>query len=156
MERVLVILKPDAIQRRLIGRIIERFECKGLKIVGMKMLKVSKKQAEKLYAVHKSKKFYLTLVNFITSSPVVVMVLEGVQAIGVVRKLLGKTFALEAEPGTIRGDFGMSICHNLIHASDSLDSAKYEIPIFFKETELLKYELIDHNFVYNPDDLKQV
>lgn len=139
MERTLVLLKPDAVQRRLIGRIISRIEEKGLKIVGLKMIRVSRELAEKHYAEHREKPFYPELVSFITSAPVVAMVVEGPKAVETVRKMMGKTNPLEAEPGTIRGDFGLSVTMNLIHGSDSQASAAREIALFFREDEILSY-----------------
>jgi len=124
-------LKPDTVRRKLIGRIIQRFEDKGLEIVEMKMLKIPKELAEKLYEEHKNKDFFKSLVDFITSGRVVVMVIEGENAISVVRKMIGKTNPLEAEMGTIRGDFGYSTPDNLVHASDSQESAKREMQLFF-------------------------
>ncbi|HIP15846.1 MAG TPA: nucleoside-diphosphate kinase [Methanothermococcus okinawensis] len=130
-ERTFVMLKPDTVRRKLIGRIIQRFEDKGLEIVEMKMLKIPKELAEKLYEEHKNKDFFKSLVDFITSGRVVVMVIEGENAISVVRKMIGKTNPLEAEMGTIRGDFGYSTPDNLVHASDSQESAKREMQLFF-------------------------
>ncbi len=143
MERTLVLLKPDAVQRRLVGRIISRIEEKGLKIVGLKMVRVSRELAEKHYAEHREKPFYPELVSFITSAPVVAMVVEGPKAVEVVRKMMGKTNPLEAEPGTIRGDFGLSVTMNLIHGSDSPASAAREIALFFREDEILSYTTAD-------------
>jgi len=139
MERTLVVLKPDAVQRKLVGDIITRIERKGLKIAAMKMLRVEADLARRMYAPHEEKNFYAPLLEFITAGPVVAMVLEGVGAIAVVRKMLGKTFGPEAEPGTIRGDFGMSKRYNIIHASDSPDAAGREIPLFFADAEILEY-----------------
>ncbi|WP_131006904.1 nucleoside-diphosphate kinase [Methanofervidicoccus abyssi] len=130
-ERTFVMLKPDTVRRKLIGRIIQRFEDKRLEIVEMKMLKIPKELAEKLYEEHKNKDFFKSLVDFITSGRVVVMVIEGENAISVVRKMIGKTNPLEAEMGTIRGDFGYSTPDNLVHASDSQESAKREMQLFF-------------------------
>ncbi|MFH1423246.1 MAG: nucleoside-diphosphate kinase [Planctomycetota bacterium] len=147
MERTLIILKPDAIQRRLAGEIISRIEKKGLKIVGMKLMHVDKTLAEKHYEVHKGKPFYNSLVDFIISGPVIVMIIEGSKAIAVMRKIMGKTFGFEAEAGTIRGDFGVSTQFNLIHGSDSEESAKREVSLFFKEQELLSYSMPDDKFL---------
>jgi len=130
-ERTFVMLKPDAVKRKLIGRIIQRFEDKGLEIVEMKMLKMSRELAEKLYEEHRGKDFFEKLINFITSGRVVAMVIEGEEAISVVRKMVGKTNPLEADMGTIRGDFGYSTPDNLVHASDSRESARREIELFF-------------------------
>ncbi len=146
-QRTLVLLKPDAVNRRLMGEIISRFEKKGLKIVAMKMLWMSRERAEKHYEVHKDKPFYESLIDYITSGPIVAMVLEGDRAIEVVRKMMGKTNGIEAEPGTIRGDFAMSIQNNLVHGSDSEESAKREIPIFFDDSEILDYSLVDEVWI---------
>ena len=147
MERTLIILKPDAVQRRLAGSIISRFERKGFTIAAMKLLKVDEDRARNLYSVHEGKPFYESLVSFITSSPVVPMVIEGARAIAVCRKLLGATFGHEAEPGTIRGDFGCSNQYNLIHGSDSPESAEREIPIFFSPEEIVSYEMADGDWL---------
>lgn len=152
LEKTLIIIKPDGIQRQLVGRIISRFEEKGLKIIGLKLIKVSLRQAEELYAIHRKKSFYKGLVKFITASPVVVLVLEAVDVISICRKLIGATMGPDAEPGTIRGDFGSGTTYNLIHASDSQDATQKEIPIFFKDTELLDYRLNTHNWIYSQDD----
>jgi len=143
MERTLVLLKPDAVQRRLVGRIISRFEDKGLKIVGMKLMQVTRELAERHYAEHRGKPFFSELVSFITSSPIVAMVVEGPGAISEVRRLMGKTNPREAAPGTIRGDWGLSITMNLVHGSDSPASAAREIPIFFSDEEILDYSTAD-------------
>jgi len=148
MERTFVMIKPDGVQRGLIGKIIERFERKGLKIVALKMLKLSKELAKKQYEVHREKSFFKGLVNFVTSGPVVVMVVEGKNAIKAVRNLIGATDPLEAIPGTIRGDFGMEIGRNIIHASDSENSAKKEIYLFFNENEICEYSRIDEEWLY--------
>lgn len=143
MERTLVLLKPDAVQRRLVGRIIARFEEKGLKIVGLKLLWVTKELAERHYAEHQGKPFYPELLGFITTGPVVAMVVEGPRAIETVRRMMGKTNPLEADPGTIRGDFGLSVTMNLVHGSDSPASAAREIPLFFQDAELFTYDMAD-------------
>lgn len=149
MEKTLIILKPDAIQRGLAGRIITRFEEKGLQIAAMKAMKVSKDLAEKHYAVHKGKPFYERLVQYITSSPVIVMVLQGVNAITISRKMMGATFGSKAEPGTIRGDFGVSNSFNLIHGSDSPEAAAFEIGLYFKPEDLLTYERASEKWIYD-------
>lgn len=149
MEKTLIILKPDAIQRGLAGRIITRFEEKGLQIAAMKAMKVSKDLAEKHYAVHKGKPFYERLVQYITSSPVIVMVLQGVNAIVISRKMMGATFGSKAEPGTIRGDFGVSNSFNLIHGSDSPEAAAFEIGLYFKPEDLLTYERAAEKWIYD-------
>ncbi|MEM7262244.1 MAG: nucleoside-diphosphate kinase [Planctomycetota bacterium] len=143
MERTLIILKPDAVQRRLAGEIIQRFERKGLKLVAMKLMQISKETAETHYGPHKGKPFYDSLVSFMTSAPVVTMVLEGHKAIEVCRKLMGATFGFDAEPGTIRGDFGISNQFNLVHGSDSPEAAAKEIDLFFDAGDLLEYSLAD-------------
>lgn len=131
MEKTLVILKPDCVGRRLVGRILSRFEEKGLAIAGMRMEMIDRETAERHYAEHKGKPFYPGLVDFITSAPVVVLALQGVEAIAVVRKMVGATSGRAAEPGSIRGDFGMSKGFNLVHASDSPESAARELDLFF-------------------------
>jgi nucleoside-diphosphate kinase len=141
MERTLIILKPDAVQRQLVGQIISRFEAKGLRIVAMKMMRISRELAERHYAVHKGKDFYPRLIDYITAGPVVVMVLRGAKAIEVSRKMMGKTFGSQAEPGTIRGDYALCDTFNLVHGSDSPDSAAYEIGLYFDEGEMLSYDI---------------
>ncbi len=139
MERTLVIIKPDAVQRGLIGEIISRFERRGLRIAAMKFMQITPELAHRLYAVHKGKAFFEGLIEYITSSPVVLMVLEGNNVIEIVRRTMGATNPAEATPGTIRADLGLEIGRNLVHGSDSPESAAYEIPIFFKEEEILSY-----------------
>ncbi len=139
VERTLILLKPDAVQRGLIGAIISRIERRGLKIVGLKMMRVTPELAERHYGEHKGKPFYEPLVRFITSAPIVAMVVEGPQAIAVMRAMMGKTDSKQAEPGTIRGDFGLSNRHNLMHGSDSPESATREIALFFTPEELHAY-----------------
>lgn len=139
MEKTLVLLKPDALQRGLAGEIIARLEKKGLKIVALKILRMDKGLAERHYNVHKGKPFFAGLVEFITSGPIVAMALEGRKAIEVVRKIMGSTDSAEAPPGTIRGDLGVDLGHNLIHGSDSTETAKKEISIFFTPGEILSY-----------------
>ena len=133
MERTFVILKPDAVQRGLVGEIILRFERRGLKLVAMKMLQVSDELAQEHYAVHAERPFFKGLIEYITSSPVVASVLEGTGAIGVVRSTVGATKPAEAAPGTIRADFGLEIGRNLVHASDGPDTAASEIALWFGE-----------------------
>ena len=152
MERTLVIIKPDGVQRQLIGRIITRLEEKGLKIIGLKMVEVKPAQAEKLYAIHRKKGFYQGLIKFITAAPVVVLVIEAREAVSICRKLLGATFGVDAEPGTIRGDFGSGITYNLVHASDSAEISLNEILLFFKDNELLDYKLNTATWIYSPDE----
>ena len=140
MERTLVILKPDAVERGLVGQIIAKFEARGFTIKGLKLARLDGKRAEENYAVHKGKPFYEPLIEFITSAPVVLMVLEGEQAISVVRKMMGATFCTDAEPGTIRGDLGLGQTRNIIHGSDSPETAQKEIALFFSEDELVGEE----------------
>ena len=147
-------IKPDGVQRRLIGRILQRFEDKGLRLIGLKLLSVSQAQAENLYGIHKERPFYGSLMKFVTASPVVVIAVEGNQAIAVVRKLLGATFGFNAEPGSIRGDFSCSKGYNLVHGSDSPEAAAREIPIFFGANELVKYEHVDNVWVLEEPERK--
>jgi len=135
-ERTFVMLKPSAVERGLLGEIISRFERKGLRILAMKMIRMRREEAERLYEVHRGKHFYEQLVSTIAGSRVVVMVLEGRSAISVVRKMIGATDPINAEPGTIRGDLGLDITDNLVHASDSKESYEHEHRIFFQESEL--------------------
>ena len=140
MERTLVIIKPDAVQRGLIGEIVARFERRGLRIVALKLIHIDEALARRHYAVHEGKSFYEPLVRYITSSPVAVMVLEGNKAIEIVRRTMGATNPVEATPGTIRADFGLEIGRNLVHGSDGAETAAFEIPLFFTEAEILSYE----------------
>jgi nucleoside-diphosphate kinase len=140
MERTLVLLKPDCVQRRLMGRVISRFEEKGLNIIAMKMLQVTPDLAKKHYAEHVNKPFYPGLEKFITASPIVAMVIEGLEAIRVVREMLGATSGLKAAAGTIRGDYSSSRQMNLVHASDGSDAASREIALYFQGAEVLPYE----------------
>jgi nucleoside-diphosphate kinase len=149
MERTLIILKPDAVHRGLCGEILSRFEKKGLQIVGLKMMKISQSLSETHYEAHKSKPFYAGLVKFMTSSPVIVLALAGKDAINIARKMMGKTFGSQAEPGTIRGDFGVSNSFNLIHGSDSPESAQRELGLFFKPEELLDWTPVSQSWVYD-------
>jgi nucleoside-diphosphate kinase len=148
IERTFVMIKPDGIQRGLIGKLIERFEQGGLKIVAMKFLSVSQDIAQKHYEIHKGKKFYKKLLEYITSGPVLIMVWEGDKVVERVRKIVGKTDPLEARPGTIRGDFAQQIGRNLIHASDSLENARNEINLWFIDQEIISYKKIDETWLY--------
>lgn len=139
MERTLLLIKPDGVQRGLAGRILARFEEKGLKLAGLKMLTISRDLAARHYAAHKGKPFYEDLVRYMTSAPVVAAVIEGPRAIKVTRRLMGATFGWKAEPGTIRGDFSASTGFNLVHGSDSPESAAQEIELFFQPGELVHY-----------------
>jgi nucleoside-diphosphate kinase len=142
MEKVLLIIKPDGVQRGLVGKVISRFEERGLKIAGLKLMKLSKEKAEELYSPHRGKPFYEPTVKFMTSSPLVAVVLEGRLAINLVRTTIGATKPQEAIPGTVRGDFSTSIQLNIVHASDSPENAEREIAIFFDKNEILDYPLI--------------
>ncbi|HOD52669.1 MAG TPA: nucleoside-diphosphate kinase [Candidatus Hydrogenedentes bacterium] len=139
VERTFVMIKPDAVGRRLIGEVIGRYEAKGLKLVGLKMQIVSRALAEKHYAEHLGKPFYPGLLDFITSGPTIQMVWEGEEAIAMARKLNGATNSREADAGTIRGDFGLTVQNNLVHASDAPDTAKREIALYFEPAELWEY-----------------
>ena len=142
-QRTFVMVKPDGVERGVIGEVISRLERKGLKIVGMKMLKIGEELAKNHYAEHKEKPFFDSLVAYITSGPVVAMVVEGKEAIRVVRTLVGATNPVDASPGTIRGDFGMDLGRNIIHASDGKETAEYEINLWFKREEICDYKRID-------------
>jgi nucleoside-diphosphate kinase len=139
MERTLVLVKPDGVQRGLIGEIVARFERKGLKVIGLRMLDVSRPLAEQHYAVHAGKDFYAGLVDFITSGPVAAVALEGPDAIATVRRMIGRTMPNEAEPGTIRGDLGISGLRNLVHASDAPDTAAAELALWFGPLAVVDY-----------------
>jgi nucleoside-diphosphate kinase len=152
MERTLILLKPDAVQRGLVGAIISRFEAKGLKIAGAKLMRITRDLAERHYAPHKGKDFYEPLLAFITSGPAVAMVLEGNDAVRVVRSMMGPTFGPDAPAGTIRGDWGMSKRYNLVHGSDSLETAAREIALFFRPEGLLSYDRAADEWVYARGD----
>jgi nucleoside-diphosphate kinase len=136
MERTFIAIKPDGVQRQLVGQVIQRFETKGFKLVGLKLMQVSRDLAEKHYDVHREKPFFAGLVDFITSGPVAAMVWEGDGVVAASRKIIGSTNPLSAEPGTIRGDFGVSIGRNLIHGSDAVETAQREIALWFNDEEL--------------------
>jgi len=140
MERTLVIIKPDAVQRGLVGPILTRLERRGLRLAAMKFIQITPELASRHYHVHQGKPFYKGLVEFITSGPVVVAVIEGMDAINTVRKTMGATNPAQAEPGTIRADYALEIGRNLVHGSDGAETAAYEIPLFFTEAEILSYE----------------
>lgn len=140
MERTLVLLKPDCVQRRLMGRVIARFEDKGLNFIAMKLMRVTKELARRHYAEHVAKNWYPNLENFITGGPILAAILEGPDAVRVVREMLGATNGLKAAAGTIRGDFSSSQQMNLVHASDGAESARREIDIFFQPEEIQAYE----------------
>jgi nucleoside-diphosphate kinase len=147
VERTLVILKPDAVQRGLIGQITTRLEQRGLKLAGMKLIQIDHDLAARHYAVHKGKPFYEGLIKYITSSPVVVQVWEGKRAIDTVRRTCGATNPIDAEMGTIRADFGVEIGRNLIHASDGAETAAYEIPLYFNDTDLVTWSRANDQWI---------
>jgi len=142
LERTLAIIKPDSVEKGIIGEIMARIDSAGLKIVGMKMLQLTKDRAEGFYAVHKDKPFFADLVEFMTSAPVVVLVLEGENAIGIWRETMGVTNPEEAAEGTIRKDYGTDIQHNATHGSDATDTAAFEVSYFFEDHEVVKYEWV--------------
>ncbi|MDN5293161.1 MAG: nucleoside-diphosphate kinase [Eubacteriales bacterium] len=148
MERTFVMIKPDGVQRGLVGEIIRRYEQKGFKIVAMKLMQVTRELAEKHYAEHKGKPFFEGLVSYITSGPVVAMVLEGRGVIAAVRAMNGATNPAQAAPGTIRGDLAIEVGRNVVHGSDSPESAEREIAIYFREEELCSYKKIDEEWLY--------
>jgi len=148
LERTYVMVKPDGVQRGLISEVVFRFEKRGLKIVGMKMLQIPRELAEEHYGEHKGKPFFEALVGYITSSPVVAMVLEGKNAVAAAREMMGATDPQKASPGTIRGDFGLDIGRNVVHGSDSTASAEREINLFFKPEELVEYKLENERWIY--------
>jgi len=148
MERSLVLIKPDAIQRALAGQIISRLERKGLKIVAMKMLHMDKNLARRHYAIHKGKAFFDDLVSFITSSPLIAIVFQGENAVQIIRQMMGETDPAKALSGTIRGDFGIDVGHNLVHGSDSPQNAYREIDLFFSEEEIFDYDRELDSWVY--------
>jgi nucleoside-diphosphate kinase len=151
-ERTLILIKPDAVKRRLSGRILTRFEERGLRLVGMKLIQVTKELSQKHYAEHVSKPFYPLLEEFITSGPVVAIVAEGPGAVAVVRAMMGPTNGRDAAPGTIRGDYGLSRQMNLVHGSDSPDAAKREIELYFRPEELLDYQTPLSDHICAPDE----
>ncbi|AKP47580.1 MULTISPECIES: nucleoside-diphosphate kinase [Bacillus] len=148
MERTFLMIKPDGVQRNLIGEIVSRFEKKGFQLVGAKLMTVTKELAEKHYQEHKERPFFGELVEFITSGPVFAMVWEGENVIATARQMMGTTNPKDAAPGTIRGDFGLTVSKNVIHGSDSPESAEREIGIFFKEEELVEYSKLINQWIY--------
>ncbi|MEA4924677.1 MAG: nucleoside-diphosphate kinase [Syntrophomonadaceae bacterium] len=148
MERTFAMVKPDGVQRGLAGEIVSRFEKKGIKIAALKLMRITPELAAKHYAEHKEKPFFADLVSFITAGPVVAMVLEGENVIAMVRTMMGATNPQDSAPGTIRGDFGMTIDKNVIHGSDSAESAVREINIFFSENELVAYTKAEEAWIY--------
>jgi len=149
-ERTLIIIKPDAVQRHLAGQIIGRFEAKGLKLVAAKLMQISEELARRHYAAHQDKPFFKPAVEFMTSAPSLLMVWEADGIVDMTRKMIGSTFGYDAQPGTIRGDFGCSQRYNLIHGSDSSESAEKEIRLFFTPDEIIGYDLTDSPWLYSP------
>ena len=147
MQRTLILLKPDCIHRRLAGTVLQRFEQKGLRLVGLKLVQPTRELAEKHYAVHKGKPFYESLLGFLTSGPTVALVWEGREAVTVARTLMGPTDGTKAPPATIRGDFALSVQNNLVHGSDSPENAAIEIALWFKPGELVAYRATDADWV---------
>ena len=148
MERTFLAVKPDGVQRALVGKIISRFESKGFKLVGLKLMQVSKELAEKHYGEHKGKPFFNGLVGFITSGPIVAMIWEGKGVINSVRKMMGKTNPQDADLGTVRGDFGIDIGRNVVHGSDGPESAVREINLFFKSEEIINWQPEIQKWIY--------
>jgi nucleoside-diphosphate kinase len=148
MQRTLVIFKPDCVQRRLVGQVLERFEAKGLRVAGLKLIQVDRALGEKHYAEHAGKPFFEGLIEFITAGPVIVGVLEGNEAITVIRTMLGATNGAAAAPGTIRGDFSISKQNNLVHGSDSPESCQREIALWFKPGEIVEYAIAGSEWVF--------
>jgi nucleoside-diphosphate kinase len=147
MQRTLILLKPDCVQRRLVGTILARFEQKGLRIAAMKLLVASRELAAKHYAAHASKPFYESLLSFLTSGPTVALVLEGREAVAVARAIIGATDGVKAAPGTIRGDYALSVQNNLVHGSDSPENAAAEINIWFAPSELAEWAPVDADWI---------
>jgi nucleoside-diphosphate kinase len=147
MQQTLILLKPDCIHRRLVGVLLQRFEQKGLRLVALKLVQASRTLAEKHYAVHKGKPFYDSLLQFLTSGPTVALVLEGREAVAAVRNLMGATDGIKATPGTIRGDYALSVQNNLIHGSDSPENAAAEIALWFRPEELVAYPPVDQGWI---------
>ncbi|HET7830597.1 MAG TPA: nucleoside-diphosphate kinase [Candidatus Limnocylindrales bacterium] len=152
VQRTLLLVKPDGVQRQLVGRVLTRFEERGLKIVGLKLVQTDRALAEQHYAVHREKPFFAGLVDFITSAPLVAAALEGPNAIAVVRAMNGATRPHEAEPGSIRGDFALETAQNLVHASDSPENAEAELALWFRPEELLAYEREVDRWVLAPEE----
>jgi nucleoside-diphosphate kinase len=148
LERTLVIIKPDAVQRGLIGEVIARFERRGLRMVALKLMQIDESLARRHYAIHEGKPFFEPLILYITSGPVVLLVLEGKEAIDVVRRTMGATNPAEAAPGTIRADFGLEIGRNLVHGSDGPETAAFEVPLFFDEEEIVSYERDSDRWIF--------
>jgi nucleoside-diphosphate kinase len=152
IERTLVLVKPDGVQRQLTGRILARYEERGLKVIGLKLVRVDRDLAERHYAAHREKPFFASLVDFITSAPLVALALEGPNAISVVRAINGATRPHEAAPGTIRGDFALETAQNIVHASDGAAAATSELALWFSDAELLEYERDVDRWVLAPEE----
>ena len=152
IERTLVLVKPDGVQRQLVGRIIGRYEERGLKLVGLKLVRVDRTLAERHYAAHREKPFFRGLVDFITSGPLVALALDGPNAIGVVRAINGATRPHEAAPGTVRGDFALETAQNIVHASDGPEAAAEELALWFRPAELVEYDRDVDRWVLAPND----
>jgi nucleoside-diphosphate kinase len=148
VERTFLAIKPDGVQRKLIGEIIGRYEAKGFTLVGLKLMQVSRELAEQHYDVHRERPFFASLVEFITSGPVVAMVWEGDGVVASARKIIGATNPLAAEPGTLRGDFGVSIGRNIIHGSDAIETARREVSLWFKDEELVSWQPSNYSWLY--------
>ena len=148
IQKSFVMMKPDAVQRRLMGKILSRFEDKGLQIVACKLIQIDEDLAKTHYGEHAEKPFFPSLVEYITSSPCLAMVIQGEEAITTIRKIVGATNPLEADLGTIRGDFGMDTGRNIIHASDAPEYAEREIGLFFNEDEICDYQIVDNDLIY--------
>ncbi len=147
MQRTLILLKPDCVHRRLVGSLLQRFEQKGLRLVGLKFVQATRELAERHYAVHKGKPFYESLLAFLTAGPTVAVVFEGREAVAAARNLMGATDGVKAPPGTIRGDFAISVQNNLVHGSDSPENAATEIALWFRPEELVGYQPVDSTWV---------
>ncbi len=151
-ERTLIILKPDAVQRQLVGELISRFERKGFQLAAARFMQIPEDLARRHYAVHEGKPFFEGVVKYLASAPVLVMVWQAEGVIAMARKLMGATFGFDAEPGTIRGDYGSSMRFNLVHGSDSPESAEYEIGLYFKPEEIVDYQLTNSHWLYGTSD----
>jgi len=146
-EKTLLVIKPDAVQRGLIGEVISRIENKGLQIIALRMMELTDKQIDQLYDIHTEKEFYPILKSFILSGPLVAIAIQGINCVKVVRKLAGATNSPDAEPGTIRGDFGINLTKNIVHSSDKPERAKYELSVLFSSEEYISYNLINQKWV---------
>lgn len=155
MEKTLILIKPDAIQRQLVGTILKRFEDKGLKISGLKMMKVTEDMAKEHYKDLVDKPFFPSLSKFMTSHPIIAIAMEGVGAVSICRKMTGATFGMKADPGTIRGDYGISTSYNLIHSSEDKDAAQRELQIFFQENDFFSYDAAITKWIVTEEDAEK-